>query len=141
MAIAWSSIAVAICVWALAKGLLETLWITLAIASGSPTDIAVAIGLWAFLLLTVPLVRAGISVWKAWQDERWEAKVALDQLEDELFPGAANTRHLDSPRERLAQRALDALELKVFGAPRQEAGGYEARLGELARHAKRRPPD
>ena len=141
MAIAWSSIAVAIVVWALAKGLMESLWITLAVISGDPSDIAVAIGLWAFILLTVPLVRAGLGVWREWQDERWEAKVALDQLEEQLFPGAPNTRHLDSPRERLAQRALEELELRVFGAPRQEGGACEARLSELAQHAKRRPPD
>ncbi len=141
MAIVWASITVAIVVWALAKGVMETLWITLAIASGSPIDIAVAIGLWAFILLTVPLVRAGLGVWRKWQDERWEAKVALDQLEEQLFPGAPNTRHFDSPRERLAQRALEELERRVFGAPRQEDGACEARLKELAQHARRRPPD
>ncbi len=141
MGIAWSSIAVAVVLWALAKGLMESLWITLAIARGNPVDIAVAIGLWTFLLLTVPLIRAGLAIWKAWQDERWEAKTALDQLEEQLFPGTPNTRHLDSPRERLAERALDELELRVFGSPQQEGGACEARLRELAQHAKRRPPD
>jgi hypothetical protein len=119
---------------------METLWITLAVVSGAPVDIAVAIGLWAFLLLTLPLVRAGISAWRAWQDERWEAKVALDQLEDQLFPDTPNTRHLNSPRERLAQRALENLELRVFGQPQQEGDGFEARLSALARQAKKRPP-
>jgi len=141
MAIAWSSIAVAVVVWALVKGLMASLWITLAVASGSPIDIAVAVGLWAFLLLTVPLARAGIGVWKAWQDERWEAKTALDQLEERLFPDAPSTRHLDSPRERLAQRAMEELELSVLGAPQPEGSGCEARLIELANHEKRRPPD
>jgi len=141
MAIAWSSIAVAVVVWAVAKGLLETLWITLSIASGAAIDIAVAIGLWAFLLLTVPLVHAGVGMWKTWQDERWEAKTALDQLEEQLFPDTASTRHLDSPRERLAQHALEDLELRVFGAPQREGSGCDARLSELARHAKRRPPE
>lgn len=138
MAIAWSSIAVAIVAWALAKGLMESLWITVAVTSGSPVDIAVAIGLWAFILLTVPLARAAVRVWKEWQDERWEAKLALDQLEEQLFPGTPNTRHLDNPRERLAERALEQLELRVFGAPQHEGGGCEARLRELAQHARRR---
>jgi hypothetical protein len=146
MVIAWLSIAVAIVVWAIAKGFVETLWITLAVASGDPTDILVAAVLWICLLLSVPLVRTGIGVWRAWTDERWEAKVALDQLEDELFPDVPSTRHIDNPRERLAQRAIDALELEVFGAPRENAGGFAARLRELARHAKKaatrlgRPP-
>jgi len=140
MAIAWSSIAVAVVVWALAKGLIESLWITLAIASGKAIDIAVALGLWSFLLLTVPLVRAAVRMWKAWQDERWEAKIALDQLEERLFPQAPSTRHLDSPRERLAQRAMEDLELRVLGAPQPDGVGCEVRLIELARQEKRRPP-
>ena len=55
---------------------MESLWITLAIASGEPTNIAVAVGLWAFLLATVPLVRAGVGVWKEWQDQRWRVYLA-----------------------------------------------------------------
>lgn len=141
MAIAWVSIAVAVVVWALAKGLMESLWITLAIASGEAIDIAVAVALWSFFLLTVPLVRAAVRMWKAWQDERWEAKTALDQLEERLFPDAPSTRHLNNPRERLAQRTMEELEIRVLGAPQPEGVGCEARLIELARHEKRRPPD
>jgi len=141
MAIAWSSIAVAVVMWALAKGMIESLWITLAIASGEAIDIAVAVGLWAFLLLTVPLARAALRIWKAWQDERWEAKTALDRLEERLFPDAPSTRHLDSARERLAQRAMEELELRVLGASQPEGIGCEARLIALAQHEKRRPPD
>lgn len=141
MAIAWASIAVAIAVWGLAKGLIESLWITLAVASADPVDIAVALALWTFLLLTVPLVRAVREVWKARQDERWEAHNALNQLEEKVFPAAPSTRHLASPRERLAQRAMDDLELRVLGTPQAEGSGCEERLIDLARQEEERPPD
>lgn len=141
MAIIWASIAVAVVVWALAKGFMESLWITLSVISGDPIDISVAVVLWAFLLLTVPLVRAVVVIWKTRQDERWEANTALDQLEERLFEDPSSTRHLDSPRERLAQHALADLELRILGAPQQDGSGCEARLIELAHHEKRRPPE
>ncbi len=139
MAITWGSIAVAVVVWAFAKGLMESLWITLAVISGNPVDIAVAIGLWAFLLLTVPLVRAAMTIWKTLQDERWEAKLALDQLETRLFDAASSTRHLTSSRDRLAERALADLELRILGEAQPEEGGCEARLVALDRKDKSRP--
>ncbi len=143
MAIMWGSIAGAVVVWAIAKGLMETFWVTLAVLSGDPVDIAVAITLWVVLLTTVPLVRAVLSIWRAFQDERWKAQHALNQLEDRFPADAASSRHIENPRERLAVRGLEALETRVLGAPLEEGGDFEPRLIALAARgaSKDAPPE
>ena len=110
---------------------MESVWITLAVASGDPVDIAVAIVLWVVLLITIPLLRAVREIWKAWQDERWTAHVAINELEAQLPDQSHNSRHLDSPHERLALRGLEALETEFLGAPATE-GDLQPRVIALA---------
>ena len=116
---------------------MESVWITLAVASGDPVDIAVAIVLWTVLLITIPLVKAVRAIWKAWQDERWAAHVALNELEGQLPDQSHNSRHLDNPHDRLALRGVEALEIEFLGAPAEE-GDLQPRVIALADALKRR---
>jgi hypothetical protein len=139
MAIMWSAVATAVVVWALAKGVMESFWITLAVRSGDPVDIAVAVALWSILLITVPLARAVLAIRRAWRDERWRAQAALNALEARYPDVAAPSRHLENPRERLAVRGIEALETLVTGAPAEAGGDFEPRLIELGRRIEARP--
>lgn len=137
LAILWGSVAVAVVVWAIGKGVMESVWITLAVASGEFVDIAVAIVLWTVLLITIPLVKAVREIWQAFQDERWAAHVALNELEAQLPDQGRNSRHLDNPHDRLALRGLEALETEFLGAPAVE-GDLQPRVIALGDALRKR---
>ncbi len=119
---------------------METIWITLALASGDPIDIAVAVVLWIVLLITIPLITAVRVVWGEWRDERWAAHVALNELEAQLANARPTSRHMDSPHDRLALRGLEALETEFLGAPASE-GDFQPRVITLAKALQKRNSD
>lgn len=136
MAVAWLSIGVGVIFWALGWGLLEIVWLTWEVRTGSPAAIAVALLAWLFVAASIPLVRAARGLWLAWRSERWEANAALDRLESAACRDVESTRHLDSPRERLAMHGLAELERRWLGEATHDTEAVEPRVAELSRRAR-----
>jgi hypothetical protein len=140
MAVAWLSIGVGVLVWALGWGLFEIVWLTWEVRTGSAAAIAVALLAWLFIGATVPLMRAGRDVWRAWRNERWEANASIDRLESAVCSDAESTRHLDSPRERLAMHGLAEIERRWLGRATHDTDAVEPRVAKLPRRDRGAPP-
>ncbi len=131
MAVAWLSIGVGVIFWALGWGLFEIIWLTWELRTGTAAAIAVALFAWLFVAGSVPLVRAAREIWTAWRTERWEANASIDRLERAVCSDAESTRHLDSPRERLAMHGLAEFERRWLGEATHDTAAVESRVAKL----------
>jgi hypothetical protein len=130
-AFVWAAIGVAIVLYSVltAAGIVWT-WTRDALA-GDAVRIALAAVLWTFVALSAMLGFAGRDVLRHWQRRRWDADAALDRLEAAASSRDRGTGYLDSPRERLATRAIEHLERDVFGSAKDADMALEQRLIEL----------
>ena len=107
---------------------------------GGIVEIALAVVIAIFLVLSVLLVRSTRRLWQQQQRQRWRAQRALTGLEERLFPGEARAVYLEDLRERLALRALESMEKQVLGATQSEELTHEERIVELETRTTGRAP-
>ena len=131
----WTSMALGVVLYFSATALYQVYVVTRAAFDGGTTEILLAVAVWVFILLSVPLVRGVRTVWLEHRNERRQADVALTKLSDRLYPNEPKTAYLEDPRERLALRALEAMEREVLGAPQATELSLESRLIALEERA------
>lgn len=127
-AIVWGTIGLAVVLYVVLSGLGIIFAVSAAALDGGGTDIGIAVVVWIFLLLSCVLAHAGRHVWLQRRQRRWDAEVALDAIEAHLFSRDDSTAYRGNVRDRLAVRALNALEAKLLGAPASRDAGFEQRL-------------
>jgi len=129
----WASLALAVVLYALLAGIWTFGKLTWAAVHGGIASILIALFLWIFFALSVALVVALRQMWLQSRRERWDAEIALDELESCLESSQTGTGYLEDLRSRLAERGLEALERRVLGEPGHKEDSMEQRL--MALHA------
>ena len=82
----WICIALGVVLYALGMGVYRTVMITREAWDGELRVILLAVVIWVFVLVSLPLGWAARSVWQGHRSERWGSEGALDRVEKILFP-------------------------------------------------------
>ncbi len=139
--VAWAIIAIAALLYAALSGFRIVWSATRAPFDGGAVDIALAAVFWIFVGMTVVLAAAGRDLLLRWRSQRWNAEIALANLEKRLFSAHQSTAHIERVRDRLAARALESMEHRILGEPVSKDVGIEERLIELDNAARSDNPE
>jgi hypothetical protein len=138
----WICIALGVVLYALGMGAYRTVMITREAFDGDPRVILLAVVIWVFVLLSLPLAWAARRVWQEHRSERWGSEGALDRVEKELFPDEHRANYTENARERLALRSLEAMEMEALGKLPSADLTVEERIIAMEAHlASRRQRD
>ena len=130
----WICIALGVVLYALGMGIYRTVMVTREAFDGDLRVILLALVIWIFVLLSLPLAWATRRVWQQHQSERWGAEGALDRVEKELYPDEHRAKYTENARERLALRSLEAMELKALGRLQSADLTVEERIIAMEAH-------
>jgi hypothetical protein len=130
----WICIALGVVLYALGMGAYRTVMITREAFDGDPRVILLAVVIWVFVLLSLPLAWAARRVWQEHRSERWGSEGALDRVEKELFPDEHRANYTENARERLALRSLEAMEMEALGKLQSADLTVEERIIAMEAH-------
>jgi hypothetical protein len=130
----WICIALGVVLYALGMGIYRTVMVTREAFDGDLRVILLAVVIWVFVLLSLPLAWATRRVWQGHRSERWGSEGALDRVEKELYPDEHRANYTENARERLALRSLEAMELKAFGKLQSTDLTVEERIIAMEAH-------
>lgn len=129
----WISALLGVLVYAVGAGLFALYLATRSAVQGDVTSMVIAAILWIFLLLSIPLFRGLLALWRERREQRLDAEPALSRLEKGLHGTVWKSDAREGPRERLAILALEAMERQALGETLSPDLTIEERILELDR--------
>jgi len=95
---------------------------------GDPWAIFFGAAVWIALILLIFPLRAAQHVWREHRRQKRVAQKALTAVEGRIFPADRRSSNVHSPMERLARRSLDEIETEVLGEPQPADLTIEERI-------------